>query len=32
MRGQVVLVSLALVLAPLGAEAADLTVWWQKLC
>jgi multiple sugar transport system substrate-binding protein len=30
MRKQAVLVALALVLAPLGAQAADLVVWWQK--
>ena len=30
MRAQVVLVALALVLAPLGAKAADLVVWWEK--
>ncbi len=30
MRKQAVLVALALVLAPLGAQAADLVVWWEK--
>ena len=30
MRGQVVFVALALVLAPLGAKAADLVVWWDE--
>ena len=30
MRAQTVLVALALILAPLGAQAADLVVWWQK--
>ena len=30
MRAQAVLVALALVLAPLGAQAADLVVWWEK--
>src|SRR5262245_52834121 len=27
---QAVVLALALVLAPLGARAADLVVWWQK--
>jgi hypothetical protein len=30
MRKQVILVAAALVLAPLGAQAADLVVWWEK--
>ena len=30
MRAQAVLVALALILAPLGAQAADLVVWWEK--
>ena len=30
MRAQTVLVALALILAPLGARAADLVVWWEK--
>ena len=30
MRAQTVFVALALVLAPLGAQAADLVVWWEK--
>ena len=30
MRNQTVFVALALVLAPLGAKAADLVVWWEK--
>jgi multiple sugar transport system substrate-binding protein len=30
MRAQTVFVALALVLAPLGARAADLVVWWEK--
>src|SRR5947208_5908781 len=30
MRGRAVILAAALVLAPLGAWAADLTVWWEK--
>ena len=30
MRKQAVLVALALVLAPLGVQAADLVVWWEE--
>jgi hypothetical protein len=30
MRKQALLVALALVLAPLGAKAADLVVWWDE--
>jgi ABC-type glycerol-3-phosphate transport system substrate-binding protein len=30
MRAQIVAVALALVLAPVGAQAADLVVWWDK--
>jgi multiple sugar transport system substrate-binding protein len=30
MGAQAILVALALVLAPLGAKAADLVVWWEK--
>lgn len=30
MRGQVVAVAFGLVLAPFGAQAADLVVWWNK--
>ena len=30
MRKQAVLVALALILAPLGAQAADLVVWWDQ--
>jgi ABC-type glycerol-3-phosphate transport system substrate-binding protein len=30
MRVQTVLLAAALVLAPLGATAADLVVWWEK--
>ena len=30
MHAHAVLVALALVLAPLGAQAADLVVWWEK--
>jgi ABC-type glycerol-3-phosphate transport system substrate-binding protein len=30
MRAQTVLVVLALILAPLGGQAADLVVWWEK--
>jgi multiple sugar transport system substrate-binding protein len=30
MRRQAVLVALALVLTPLGAQGADLVVWWDK--
>ena len=30
MHAPAVLVALALILAPLGAKAADLVVWWEK--
>jgi multiple sugar transport system substrate-binding protein len=30
MRKQAVLVALALVVAPLGVQAADLVLWWEK--
>jgi multiple sugar transport system substrate-binding protein len=30
MRRQVIVLALALVLAPLGAQAADLVVWWEQ--
>jgi hypothetical protein len=30
MRVRTVLLAAALVLAPLGARAADLVVWWDK--
>jgi hypothetical protein len=30
MRARAVVLALALVLAPLGAQAADLVVWWEK--
>jgi multiple sugar transport system substrate-binding protein len=30
MRAQAVFVAAALVLAPLGAQSADLVVWWEK--
>jgi multiple sugar transport system substrate-binding protein len=30
MRAQIVFVALTLILAPLGAQAADLVVWWEK--
>jgi multiple sugar transport system substrate-binding protein len=30
MRAQTVFVALALVLAPLGAHAADLVIWWEE--
>jgi hypothetical protein len=30
MRARAVILALALVLAPLGAKAADLVVWWEK--
>ena len=30
MHAHAVLVALALILAPLGANAADLVVWWEK--
>ena len=30
MHAHAVLVALALILAPIGAQAADLVVWWQK--
>jgi ABC-type glycerol-3-phosphate transport system substrate-binding protein len=30
MHARAVLVALALILAPLGAQAADLVVWWEK--
>jgi hypothetical protein len=31
MRVRAVLLAAALVLAPLGARAADLVVWWDKI-
>jgi ABC-type glycerol-3-phosphate transport system substrate-binding protein len=30
MHAHALLVALALILAPLGAQAADLVVWWEK--
>ena len=30
MRSRSVLLAAALIMAPLGAQAADLVVWWQK--
>ena len=30
MRVQAILLAAALALAPLGARAADLVVWWEK--
>jgi multiple sugar transport system substrate-binding protein len=30
MRGRAVVLAAAIVMAPLGAEAADLVVWWEK--
>ncbi len=30
MRGRAVVLAAALVMAPLGAQAADLVVWWEK--
>ena len=30
MRGRAVLLAAAIILAPLGARAADLVVWWEK--
>jgi multiple sugar transport system substrate-binding protein len=30
MYGRAVLVALALILAPLGAKATDLVVWWEQ--
>ena len=30
MRARAVVLAAALVMAPLGAEAADLVVWWEK--
>jgi multiple sugar transport system substrate-binding protein len=30
MRGRAVLLAVAIILAPLGARAADLVVWWEK--
>ena len=30
MRARAVVLAAAIVLAPLGANAADLVVWWQK--
>ena len=30
MRARAVVLAVALVLAPLGAKAADLVVWWEK--
>ena len=32
MRSRVVVLALALASAPLGAEAADLVVWWEQGC
>ena len=30
MRARAVVLAVAIVLAPLGARAADLVVWWQQ--
>ena len=30
MRRQVIVLAAALAMAPLGAKAADLVVWWEK--
>ena len=30
MRGLAMFLAVALAMAPLGAQAADLVVWWQK--
>ena len=30
MRARAVVLAVAIVLAPLGAKAADLVVWWEK--
>jgi ABC-type glycerol-3-phosphate transport system substrate-binding protein len=30
MRTRAVILAVAIVLAPLGAKAADLVVWWEK--
>ena len=30
MRARAVVLAVALVLAPLGARAADLVVWWEQ--
>jgi hypothetical protein len=30
MRGRAVVLAAAIVLAPLGAKAADLVVWWEQ--
>jgi ABC-type glycerol-3-phosphate transport system substrate-binding protein len=30
MREQAILLAAALTIAPLGANAADLVVWWEK--
>ena len=30
MRARAVVLAVAIVLAPLGAQAADLVVWWEK--
>jgi ABC-type glycerol-3-phosphate transport system substrate-binding protein len=30
MRGRAVILAAAIVMAPLGAKAADLVVWWEK--
>jgi hypothetical protein len=30
MLGRAVLLAVAIVMAPLGAQAADLVVWWEK--
>ena len=30
MRARAVVLAVAIVLAPLGAQAADLVVWWEQ--
>ena len=30
MRSRAVILAAAIVIAPLGAKAADLVVWWEK--
>jgi hypothetical protein len=30
MLGRAVLLAVAIVMAPLGAQAADLVVWWEN--
>jgi hypothetical protein len=30
MRGRAVVLASAIVMAPLGARAADLVVWWER--